>query len=154
MAFDRLVQAVDAWALGRTDRIDVLAQVGQSHYPVKAIRSIPSLTPEQFRQACEEADVIVAHAGMGSILTALELGRPLVLLPRRGDLRETRNDHQMATARWLASRPGVVVAEDERQLAKCIELALTLRSAPQAIPSQASAALLEGIEQFIGEASR
>ena len=149
MAFDRLVQAVDAWAAARPDKTDVLAQVGQSAYQAQAIRTVSSLTPAQFRQACRDADVIVAHAGMGSVLTALELGRPIVLLPRRGDLQETRNDHQLATARWLATRQGVTVAADETQLGACIDKALALRTAPAAIPGEASTTLRAAIQQFI-----
>ncbi|OGB04486.1 MAG: hypothetical protein A3E25_17950 [Burkholderiales bacterium RIFCSPHIGHO2_12_FULL_69_20] len=149
MAFDRLIRAVDQWAAARIDRVDVLAQVGQGAYATKAIRTVHSLTPAQFRQACEDADVVVAHAGMGSVLTALELGRPIVLLPRRGELQETRNDHQLATARWLATRQGVLVAEHEDQLAGLIEKALVLRAAPMAISSQASATLLGALDQFI-----
>ena len=62
----------------------------------------------------ESADFVVAHAGMGSIITALTLAKPLMILPRRADLGEQRNEHQAATAARFACRPGVVVAADER----------------------------------------
>jgi UDP-N-acetylglucosamine transferase subunit ALG13 len=53
---------------------------------------------------------------MGSILSALSLGKPLLILPRREDLGEHRNDHQRATAGWVAGRRGVFVAADEAEL--------------------------------------
>jgi hypothetical protein len=53
---------------------------------------------------------------MGTILSALELGTPTLVMPRRAALGEHRNDHQMATARWFADLGGVTVAFDEAQL--------------------------------------
>ena len=71
---------------------------------------------------------IVAHAGMGTILTALELGKPLLIMPRRAALGEHRNDHQLATAERFAAVDGVKVAFDETEFAlKLDELNLTAR---------------------------
>ncbi|MCG8094946.1 MAG: glycosyl transferase family 28, partial [Candidatus Thiodiazotropha endolucinida] len=58
----------------------------------------------------------VAHAGMGSILSSLSLGKPIIIMPRKASLGEHRNEHQMATAKRFQNRPGVYVAWDEKQL--------------------------------------
>ena len=42
--------------------------------------------------------VVIAHDEMGSIITALEMGKPIVVMPRRAELGEHRNDHQVAAA--------------------------------------------------------
>jgi UDP-N-acetylglucosamine transferase subunit ALG13 len=115
MPFDRLIRAVDEWAMSR-DRSDVFAQIGPSSYCSKAIATIPFIDPPEFRKRVEVASVIVAHAGMGTIITALEYGKPIIVMPRMGNLRETRNDHQVATAKHLAGEGRVVVAFDEQQL--------------------------------------
>jgi UDP-N-acetylglucosamine transferase subunit ALG13 len=60
--------------------------------------------------------VVVGHAGMGTILTALQLNTPLLVMPRRGAMGETRNDHQMDTARELECIDGVDVAFNEGEL--------------------------------------
>ena len=36
-----------------------------------------------------KSEAIVSHAGMGTILTALEFGKPLIVVHFRGDLQET-----------------------------------------------------------------
>jgi len=115
MPFDRLIRAVDEWASTR-GRADVFAQIGPSDLKTKAASTVQFMKPEEFRQRVTAADLIVAHAGMGSIITALELGKPIIVMPRRGDLRETRNDHQLATARKLGDAKRVIVAWDEREL--------------------------------------
>ena len=72
----------------------------------------------EYRETLAAADFVVAHAGMGSIITALSLSIPILILPRRGHLHETRNDHQFATVKHLKSKPGVVVALTEDDLTR------------------------------------
>ncbi len=115
MAFDRLVRTVDAWS-GRRGRADVFAQIGPSHYRPRHVAWTPFLEPPEFAAKVRAAHVIVAHAGMGSILSALTAGKPILVMPRRGELRETRNDHQVATARRFAELGRVRVAMDEDEL--------------------------------------
>ena len=115
LPFDRLVRAVDQWAF-QEGRTDVFAQIGESSKPPTHIEWQRFLAPPDFQSKAREAEVIIAHAGMGSILTALEFGKPIVLMPRRKHLGEHRNDHQWATVKHLSQDVGIVVAEDEDAL--------------------------------------
>ncbi len=119
MPFDRLVKAMDAWA-SVSGRPEVFAQTGQSDYVPQSMEWVASLTPTEYKSVCRKASVIVAHAGMGSIITAAEFGKPILVMPRRGALRETRNDHQVATARWLSMQGRVRVAMDTSQLEEAL----------------------------------
>src|SRR5262249_19256768 len=112
LPFDRLVRAVDEWA-GERRRTDVFAQIGPSDYQPRHIEFSPFVDPPEFRRLVEAADVLVAHAGMGSIITALELGKPLLVMPRRADYGEHRNDHQLATARHMLAQNVINVAQDQ-----------------------------------------
>ena len=150
MPFDRLVRAVDSWA-GAAGRRDVFAQIGTTTLRPRNVEWTSFLTPTEFRARVESASLLVAHAGMGSILTALELGRPILVMPRRGDLLETRNDHQIATARRFAEQGRVSVAMDEHELVgKLNEMRPLVAGAP--ISRFASPALIRAIRTFIGVA--
>ena len=100
--FDRLIRTVDEWA-GLRGRTDVFAQTGPSDYRPEHIRSKPFIDPTEFRKHVESASLVIAHAGMGSIITALEFGKHIIVMPRRADLGEHRNDHQVATAKRFAA---------------------------------------------------
>lgn len=163
MPFDRLVRAVDAWAgsrLGeRTARRndgDVFAQIGPTPLRPRHLQWAHFLTPAEFRAKVQLATLLVAHAGMGSILTALEIGRPILVMPRRGDLHETRNDHQVATAKRFAAQGRVSVAMDEHELVLQLNrliggtepARLRAPSVPQ-ISRFASPELIEAVRAFI-----
>ena len=115
--FDRLVQAVDDWCAARADTPDVLGQItARAGYQPTQFKSVETLSPAEYNRHFSEADFVISHAGMGSIITALSLQKPLVILSRRGHLKETRNDHQHATMQRFADKPGIFAAEDETEL--------------------------------------
>jgi UDP-N-acetylglucosamine transferase subunit ALG13 len=121
MPFRRLIQAVDEWAQANPE-VEVLAQIGNDKsFQSVAVKTIDMVSPDRFAELILACELVVAHAGMGSVLTALELGKPMILMPRRGALHETRNDHQVATLRWLESKPGIYPAEDEVALKSALD---------------------------------
>jgi UDP-N-acetylglucosamine transferase subunit ALG13 len=146
MAFDRLIAAVDAWA-GRTGNKDVFAQIGPSELEPKNVRWERFIDPDEFRRKMTEADAVVAHAGMGTILSALELGKPILVMPRRGELKETRNDHQVATAQRFLALKRVYVADDADALANWLDRITELK-ATAPIESRASPELLGVLRNF------
>jgi exopolysaccharide biosynthesis glucuronosyltransferase PssE len=115
LPFDRLVSAVDRWA-GAVAGRRVCAQVGPTELEPRHIEYQDFISPVECRRLMQDASAIVAHAGMGTILTALELGKPLLVVPRRAALGEHRNEHQLATARRLAELGRVRVAFDDVDL--------------------------------------
>lgn len=147
MPFDRLVKAVDDWARLR-ERADVFAQIGPTEWRPEYIEWTRFLPPADFASKVQDATAVVAHAGMGSILTALKHAKPILVMPRRGDLRETRNDHQLATARRLAGMGGVAVAFDEEQLADRLDRVDQLEASHR-IGDFASEELLRTVRSFI-----
>ncbi|MBW2271357.1 MAG: glucuronosyltransferase [Deltaproteobacteria bacterium] len=145
--FDRMVRCVDAWAAARGRR-DVFAQIGETEYRPAHLEWTALLSPLEFRERLRQADVIVAHAGMGTILSALEAGVPLLVMPRRAALREQRNDHQLATARRLRERGLVHVADDEAGLTASLD-SLGGLEAPARIEPVAPPPLVERLRRFI-----
>ena len=95
------------------------AQTADPHY-AGPIPSTPYLTRAEFERHCAEASVIVAHAGMGTILAARRAGKPLIVIPRRHRLHEHRNDHQKATAEELQRQGHAAVAETVEQLVRAL----------------------------------
>lgn len=150
MPFDRLVRAVDEWAKAK-ERDDVFAQIGDAQYEPTHVKWVRNLPPEAFRQRMEQAQAIVAHAGTGTILTAMELSKPVLVMPRRASLMETRNDHQVATAERFREMGRVAVAMDEQELPAMLDSVSDL-TAGGAISTQASPELLAALAAFIHQA--
>jgi UDP-N-acetylglucosamine transferase subunit ALG13 len=145
--FDRLIHAVDEWTALR-GRSDVFAQIGKAKYIPKHIRFTEFVDPREFKRLVEEAQLVVAHGGIGSIISALEAAKPIVVMPRRAQFREQRNDHQVATARQFEGKGQIIVAYEEQSLAERLDYALTLGKTER-IKMEASPQLIMTIRSFL-----
>jgi UDP-N-acetylglucosamine transferase subunit ALG13 len=151
--FSRLIKQVDLWSESHPGE-SVFAQVGRlasADYVPKSMEWTEMVAADHFDRLCAEARLIVAHAGMGSIISALAAGKPVVLLPRSGKLNETRNEHQFATAERFANRPGIFIARTEGELPQAIGQALNepTSSSLEVLQPFAPPELTERLRKFI-----
>lgn len=147
MPYDRLVCAVDRWA-EFVAGVAVFAQIGDTLMNPNNLEHTKFLTPNEFRERVVWADLMVSHAGMGSIITALEYGKPIIVMPRLASLRETRNDHQVATASRLRAMAKIVVADNVNELTTLLGK-WQMIAAGRAIGNCASPELVATIREFI-----
>lgn len=146
LGFDRLIEAMDQ--LAPSLPVPVFAQTGKGTYHPRNLASVPSISPVEFDALLERTTLIVAHAGIGTVLTAQRHRKPILLFPRRAAMGEHRNDHQLATVKELKGRAGIVVAFDAEDLPGAIKDGLALQIAEQpAVPQRDR--LRSAIEGFI-----
>jgi len=149
MPFDRLVRTADAWAAAHP-AMPMLIQIGNGRYEPEHARFVRLMPPAEYAALVRDCALFVAHAGMGSIITAIQSGKPLLMLPRRQALGEHNNDHQLATIRNVADRPGLHYVDDEADLGPAIDRLLATGSeAPAPISPFASEELLGNIRAFV-----
>ncbi len=146
LGFDRLVQAVDELvALNKiTER--VFAQIGPGRYLPKHMEYVRNLEKNAYDHSLKSCDALISHAGMGSISMALQLNKPLLVLPRRKCFGEVVNDHQVDTARRFEALGHILVAYEPEELADKIALLKTFQPVQrQARPE----AIIERIRMFL-----
>ena len=147
LPFDRMVKVVDRWAR-ENGRRDVFAQIGEGGWEPDYIRFANFLQPLEFVEHFKLASVIISHAGMGTILSALHYGKPILVMPKRASLGEHRSEHQTATARRMMEFGGVNVAFDEGELLGCLDHLGDLTPQEQ-ISAFASRELIGALHGFI-----
>ncbi|KQS59744.1 glycosyl transferase family 28 [Geodermatophilus sp. Leaf369] len=90
---------------------EVLWQTGSTDVTGLPVDARPRVPAAELFAAMREADVVVAHAGTGSALAALQAGRFPVLVPRRPEFGEHVDDHQLQIAAMLGERGLAATAE-------------------------------------------
>lgn len=83
---------------------EVLWQTGETDVSRFGIEGHEALPEKRLTEAMAAADVVVAHAGVGAALAALEVGKCPVLVPRRLSHEEHVDDHQIEIAGELSER--------------------------------------------------
>ena len=145
LPFDRLIRMLDEIAPQLDE--EIVAQVNGSGYLPRHINTIDLLPSDEFDRLFSSARLIVAHAGIGTIITAMQQQKPVIIFPRIAALGEHRNEHQLATAAKMKEAEWVYVANTKEELAELLQR-------PDLHPlctigSSASESLVESITDFI-----
>lgn len=147
--FDRLMRTIDE-AVPYLNGTELVAQVAKSDYTVKNFTTYEFLSPMEFEDYFTRADLIIAHAGMGTIISALVKGKPILVMPRLAKYGEQRNNHQIATARRFDQLGYINVAYDEKELIKKLKfLSGNPMSSLFNINEHASQELIDSLTNFI-----
>lgn len=145
LPFDRLVRAVDEIAPRLP--VPVIAQIGRGTYRPANMESRTFVDPIAFQEMFCECELVVSHAGIGTIVNAQRLLKPLILYPRLASLDEHRNDHQLSTVRALRNRKGLYVADRDEDLAELLMRKLEPPSEQSEAPERMR--LRESLGEFI-----
>jgi UDP-N-acetylglucosamine transferase subunit ALG13 len=148
--FDRLIEAMDQISIKYG--LNVVAQVStRSKLQFKNMKRLNFISPTDFKELFDEAELIVAHAGMGTIISALVNQKKLIVFPREKKLKEHRSDHQVATVKHLEELGLLNVARNIEELEKKIVdfINNTDNEATSSIGNYASISLINSIRQDI-----
>ena len=117
--FDRLIRAMDEVA-GQLSGEPVLMQLGVGRFIPQACRWERSFSYTDMEGHIAQARVVVAHAGIGSILLSLRHGKIPVVMARRKSLREHVDDHQFEIAERMAQMGYVLHARQPSELVSLV----------------------------------
>jgi UDP-N-acetylglucosamine transferase subunit ALG13 len=148
--FDRLVKAVDELASQNGFDEEIFGQVGTTSYQPMSFQAVASLEKTQFDKYLREAKAIISHAGMGTILMAIDYEKPLLVLPRLRKYGEAVNNHQVEIARRFEQLGHLLAAYTVEELPDKIKQLSTFHPKPRA--SQAHL-VAQRIAQFLEELS-
>lgn len=147
--FDRLIKKMDE--ISPLLPCEVLIQKGHSPYRPKNTNYFDFVPRNVFMEYLRKAEVVVSHAGIGTIILCREEGVPLLILPRRKRYGEHMNDHQLEIARVLAEREEepVYMVDEESQLEEKILKALKEGKRDTSMENHGKANLIRTIREFI-----
>lgn len=126
LPFPRLIKMMGEWAEKNRNQEVICQTADDTSTELMTTRDF--ISAKEFKSYFTNASIIVSHAGMGNILTALEVGKPIIILPRKVSLHEHRNDHQVSTAHKFSQHPNVFVIEDDKGLDESMANLLDLDS--------------------------
>jgi UDP-N-acetylglucosamine--N-acetylmuramyl-(pentapeptide) pyrophosphoryl-undecaprenol N-acetylglucosamine transferase len=144
--FDRLVHAADAF-----EDHDVTVQSGSSAVRPRGADVVDFLGFDALSAAIAASDCVVTHAGVGSVLLALSHGRMPIVMPRRPELGECVDDHQVAFAQRLADEGIAFIADGPEDVRAAVD---RVRSASPASVAAGAPDLLARLRADVAMRSR
>ncbi len=152
--FDRLIKKVDEIA-SRTS-YDILIQKGYSRYCPQSARYFDFVPIQTAMDYIRTSELVISHAGIGTIILCKEHGIPLILLPRKKKYGEHGTDHQVEIVKAIEERRDdyIFVVYEEDQLEGKIAEVLTIKQKPVPRVNMGRANLINTIRAFIQEGER
>jgi len=98
-SFVRLLNAVQDCIDKKIITDEVVVQAGFTKYESKDMKIFSMIHKDQFADLLDKADVVITHAGVGSIIASIERGKKTIVVPRLKKYNEHVNNHQIQIAR-------------------------------------------------------
>ncbi|MDE5594559.1 MAG: glycosyl transferase family 28 [Muribaculaceae bacterium] len=144
--FDRFLKIIDAIVPYLHE--EIIVQAFRDIYNPKNFSLREFISPGEFVSIMERSRLVVSHAGMGTILSALRMDKPIVVFPRVAAMGEHRNEHQIESANKMYDMGYVYLASDENALQSYM---LNKNIQPlKKIDNKASDSLINSLVDFIG----
>jgi UDP-N-acetylglucosamine transferase subunit ALG13 len=133
LPFDRLIETVARAKREGLIPERIIAQVGKGGARPDALEEVvETLSFDQMHATLARADIVVCHGGTGSLITALQHGCRVIVVPRLFARGEHYDDHQSEITAAFKTRGLVHEARTEE------EFAAALAQARQAVPVHAT----------------
>lgn len=120
--FDRLFKKLDALYEEGVLTDSMFAQTGTSTYKPKYYEYKNFISPDEFLEKIEIANIVVTHGASGSIMKALNAGKKVIAVTRLEKYGEHINDHQIQNNEAFSSNRYIMMADLElNDLGQCFQ---------------------------------
>lgn len=120
-SFHRLLEKIDELIQDEVIQEEVIAQSGHTKYQAKNIKMIDFISTEELEKLQNEADLIITHGGVGSILQSITKGKKVIAVPRLHKYQEHVNDHQKEIIELFDQKGYIIGIQKVEELEQAIQ---------------------------------
>ena len=93
--FERLIKGVEKQIELENIKDEVIVQAGCTKYKSDKMKILKYITIKDFNKLLEDADFIITHGGVASIIEGLKANKKVIAIARKKEYGEHVNDHQL-----------------------------------------------------------
>lgn len=119
-SFHRLLEKMDELIEKKVIDEKVLVQSGYTKYESKNMRIFDLIPQEELERYQEQADLIITHGGVGSIISSIKKEKKVIAVPRQHKYKEHVNDHQKQIVEAFDRKGYIIGANSVKELERAI----------------------------------
>ena len=120
-SFHRLLEEIDKLIdIGKIQE-EVIVQAGYTKYESKNMKIIDFLPSKELEKLEQQANCIITHGGVGSIIGSIEKGKKVIAVPRLKQYGEHVNDHQLDIVESFDKLGYIIGITDVSQLEEALQ---------------------------------
>lgn len=97
--FSRLIKEMDE--IAKNIEEEVIMQIGETIYEPKNAKYFRFSSIIEMNELYGRSRIVICHGGVGSIISAIEYAKPVIVVPRKKEYGEVIDDHQLEITREL-----------------------------------------------------
>lgn len=121
--FERLLKAIDKQIKKGNINDRVVVQAGFTKYESSNMEVFDLIPMKTFDKLIDDADLIITHGGVGSILGAIRKNKKVIAIPRLSKYKEHTNDHQKQIVDEFVKNNYILTCNDLSKIDLTIEKA-------------------------------
>lgn len=120
-SFHRLLEKIDKLIEECIIKEEVIVQAGYTKYESKNMKIFDLISGEKLEKYQKQADLIITHGGVGSIISSIKKGKKVIAIPRLHKYEEHVNDHQKEIVEVFDKKGYIIGISDVEELKQAIE---------------------------------
>lgn len=148
-SFERLLKKMDELIEKKVIDEKVIVQSGYTNYESKNMRIFDLIPQEELEKYQEQADLIITHGGVGSIVSSIKKGKKVIAVPRLHRYHEHVNDHQKQIVEAFDKKGYIIGIQRIDELKKAIIRAQEFEPKKYNDNEKSNSKILKIIEDFI-----
>ena len=120
-SFHRLLEEIDRLIERGKINDEVIVQAGYTKYESQNMKVIDFVSNDEIEKLEQQADCIITHGGVGSIIGSIEKGKKVIAVPRLKQYGEHVNDHQLDIVESFDKLGYIIGITDVSQLEEALQ---------------------------------
>ena len=150
-SFIRLLQEIERLIQEGIIDNQVLVQAGNTEFESEYMEIFDLIPITQFQSFIQQADLLITHGGVGSIITALKENKKVIAVARRVEYQEHTNNHQLEIIEEFSNQGYVLPVYEVQGLRAVLEKVIEFK--PKRFISNTSN-MVALIQNYIDEHSK
>lgn len=120
-SFHRLLEEIDKLINEGLIKEDVVVQAGYTKYESTNMKIFDFISSDELDKLEQQADCIITHGGVGSIISSIEKDKKVIAVPRLKQYGEHVNDHQLDIVQSFDKLGYIIGITDISQLGDALQ---------------------------------
>lgn len=145
-SFHRLLEEINQLIENKKIQEKVVVQAGYTKYQSSNMEILDFISNEELEEIEKEANLVITHGGVGSILQCITKNKKVIAVPRLHKYQEHVNDHQTQIVGTFHKKGYIIGIQNVEELEQAIQ---QVKQFEPELYQQDNTKMLKIIEEFI-----
>lgn len=120
-SFHRLLEEIESCIKKKIIKEEVIVQAGNTKFKSENMKIFDLISAKKLKELEKEANFIITHGGVGSIVDCIKLNKKVIAVPRYHKYEEHVNDHQLQIIQTFDNQRFIKGITEVEDLGKAIQ---------------------------------